>query len=178
MDTFTDPSALMSTVSASDDAVPDLALSGPERAGRTSSVRGGVLRLLTDLGLACLTEVRLAGGRRADVMALSARGEIWIVEVKSCLGDFLSDRKWPDYAPFCDHFYFAVDCDFPHARIPGEAGLMVCDAFGGAIVRSCQPAALGPARRKALTLSFARLAGLRLARAGAARAWDGEPVID
>ena len=168
----------MSTVSATDDALPDLALSGPERAGRTACVRGGAQRLLTDLGLACLTEVRLASGRRADVMALSARGEIWIVEVKSCLGDYLSDRKWPDYAPFCDQFYFAVDCDFPHARIPVEAGLMVCDAFGGAIVRPCQPAALSPARRKALTLSFARLAGLRLMRAGPARDWDGEPSID
>jgi len=36
----------MSTVSAPDDALPDLALSGPERAGRTACVRGGAQRLL------------------------------------------------------------------------------------------------------------------------------------
>lgn len=168
----------MSTVSAPAATAMDPASSGSGRNDRTLSVRSGAQRLLADLGLACLTEVRLANGRRADVMAVGPRGEIWIVEVKSCLVDFMTDRKWPDYGGFCDQFYFAVDCDFPHARIPGEAGLMVCDGFGGAILRAGAPAVLSPARRKALILAFARLAGMRLMRSGSSRSWDGELVID
>jgi hypothetical protein len=98
--------------------------------------------------------------------------------VKSCLQDFRTDQKWPEYAPHCDRFYFAVDCDFPQEQIPGEAGLMCCDAFGGAILRECLPAPLNAARRKAVTLSFARLAAARLMRVGFAGAPDNEPAID
>ena len=112
-------------------------------------------RMFAELGLASLTEVTLANGRRADVMAVGPKGEIVIVEVKSCLQDFRTDQKWPEYAPYCDRFYFAVDCDFPKDRIPEHAGLMVCDGFGGAVLRECEPALLNAARRKAVTLSFA-----------------------
>jgi len=57
---------------------------------------------------------------------------------------------------------------------------MVCDGFGGAILRECEPAVLNAARRKAVTLSFARLAAARLMRAGdvAGEASSSEPKID
>jgi hypothetical protein len=141
------------------DPVPD---------GRAGLIVRGVQVMLAEMGLASLTEVTLANGRRADVMAVGPKGEIVIVEVKSCLQDFQTDQKWPEYAPYCDRFYFAVDCDFPKERIPEETGMMVCDAFGGAILRECTPAPLVAARRKAVTLSFARLAAARLMRAGGA----------
>lgn len=146
--------------------------------GRAGDIVRGVQRMFAELGLASLTEVTLANGRRADVMAMGPRGEVVIVEVKSCLQDFRTDQKWPEYAPYCDRFYFAVDCDFPQERIPAEAGLLVCDAFGGAFLRECSPAPLKPARRKAVTLSFARLAAARLMRVGVAGAPDTEPAID
>jgi hypothetical protein len=147
--------------------------------GRAAEIVRGVQRMLAELGLASLTEVTLANGRRADVMAMGPKGEIVIVEVKSCLQDFQTDQKWPEYAPYCDRFYFAVDCDFPKERIPEEVGLMVCDGFGGAVLRESVVVALGGARRKAVTLSFARLAAARLMRAGAeAGAAPYEPAID
>lgn len=133
--------------------------------------------MLAELGLASLTEVTLANGRRADLMAMGPKGEIVIIEVKSCLQDFATDQKWPEYAPYCDRFYFAIDCDFPKERIPETCGMMVCDGFGGAILRECDVKLLNAARRKAVTLSFARLAASRLMRVGEAGA-ASEPAID
>lgn len=147
--------------------------------GRAAEIVRGAQRMLAEMGLASLTEVTLANGRRADVMAIAGRGEIVIVEVKSCLQDFATDQKWPEYAPYCDRFYFAVDCDFPKERLPPEAGMMVCDGFGGAILRESEARPLNAARRKAVTLSFARLAAARLMRAGEPVSTSGaEPAID
>jgi hypothetical protein len=150
----------------------------PVPAGRAAGIVRGAQRMLADLGLASLTEVTLANGRRADVMAMGPKGEIVIIEVKSCLQDFATDQKWPEYAPYCDRFYFAVDCDFPKERLPEACGMIVCDSFGGAILRECVTAPLNAARRKAVTLSFARLAAARLMRAGEAGASTAEPAID
>ena len=122
----------------------------------------GVLRLFTDLGWHGLTEMTLANGRRADVAALSSKGRITIVEIKSCIADFRSDQKWPEYQPFCDRFFFAVGQEFPADLIPEEAGLIVADQFGGAVMRDAPETPLNAARRKAVTLRFARLAAHRL----------------
>jgi hypothetical protein len=135
-------------------------LSRPET---TAAVTRGAARLLTDLGYAPLAEVTLPNGRRADLMALGARGEILIVEVKSGVEDFRVDLKWPEYRPYCDAFAFAVAPEFPREILPEEPGLIVADGFGGAILREAPVAALAGARRKALTLAFARLAALRAA---------------
>jgi hypothetical protein len=149
----------------------------PVPSGRAADIVRGAQRMLAEMGLASLTEVTLANGRRADLMALAPRGEIVIVEVKSCLQDFATDQKWPEYAPYCDRFYFAVDCDFPKERLPEDAGMMVCDAFGGAVLRESDPRPLNAARRKAVTLAFARLAASRLMRSGGA-ADASDPAID
>jgi hypothetical protein len=150
----------------------------PVPTGRAAEIVRGAQRMLAELGLASLTEVTLANGRRADVMAMGPKGEVVIIEVKSCLQDFATDQKWPEYAPYCDRFYFAVDCDFPKERLPEACGMMVCDGFGGAILRECEGVPLNAARRKAVTLSFARLAAARLMRAGEAGASTAEPAID
>lgn len=134
------------------------ALSRPDT---TALLARGVSRMLTDHGLAPILEVPLANGRRADIMALNARGEIWIVETKSCLADYAVDLKWPDYLDYCDRFLFGVTEHFPRDLIPADAGLIVADAFGGAILREGPLKPLASARRKAVTLTFARLAALR-----------------
>jgi hypothetical protein len=128
----------------------------------TAALARGVTRMLADHGLASVLEVPLANGRRADVMALTASGEIWIVETKSCLADYACDQKWPDYLEYCDRFFFGVTEDFPREIIPEEAGLIVADGFGGAILRDTGLRPLAGARRKAVTLLFARLAAMRL----------------
>jgi len=127
----------------------------------TQVVTRGAARLLIGLGYAPVAEVSLPNGRRADLMGLGRRGEIVIVEVKSSLEDFRTDQKWGDYLPFCDHFYFAVAPEFPQHILPQGPGLIVADGFDGAVLTPATPAPLAPARRKALTLAFARLAALR-----------------
>ena len=123
----------------------------------------GVCRLLIDLGFAPVAEFVPARGLRADVLALGPKGEIWIVECKSGMPDFRSDRKWPGYLDWCDRFFFAVDEAFPDAVLPPEQGLIRADAFGAEILRDpAEPRALAPARRKALTLKAARVASVRL----------------
>jgi hypothetical protein len=128
----------------------------------TAALARGVTRMLADHGLASVLEVPLANGRRADIMALTASGEIWIVETKSCLEDFAVDQKWPDYLEYCDRFFFGVTEAFPRELIPEEVGLIVADGFNGAILREAPVRQLAGARRKAVTLIFARLAALRL----------------
>ncbi len=94
-------------------------------------------------------------------MALGPRGEIAIAEVKSSLEDYRTDRKWHEYAPFCDAFYFAVAPEFPREILPQAPGLIVADGFGGAVLRDAPVTPLVAARRKALTIAFGRLAALR-----------------
>lgn len=129
----------------------------------TANVTRGAARLLVDLGYAPLTEVTLPNGRRADLMALSAKGELVIFEVKSGIEDYRVDRKWGEYLPYCDRFAFAVAPEFPREILPEEPGLIVCDGFGGAVLREAPVNPLAPARRKALTIAFARLAAMRAA---------------
>ncbi|HEY0052044.1 MAG TPA: DNA repair putative endonuclease MmcB [Caulobacteraceae bacterium] len=135
-----------------------LAFSRPET---TLAVTRGAGRLMAALGYAPLLEVTLPNGRRADVMALGPKGQIAICEVKSGLEDFRVDRKWREYLPFCDAFYFAVGTEFPRDVLPEEPGLIVADGFGGAVLREAAETPLAPARRKALTLAFARLGAMR-----------------
>lgn len=127
----------------------------------TERVTRGAARLLLDMGFAPLLEVTLPNGRRADIMALGPKGEVLIAEIKSGPDDFRTDLKWGEYGDFCDQFYFAVSDAFPTALIPGHAGLIVADAFGGAVVRPSPETPIAPARRKAVTLAFARLAAVR-----------------
>jgi hypothetical protein len=129
----------------------------------TALLARGVTRVLYDHGLVSILEVPLANGRRADLMGLTANGEIWIVETKSCVEDFAVDQKWPEYRAYCDRFFFAVTEAFPRTLIPEDVGLIVADQFGGAILRDAPLQPLAGARRKAVTLIFARLAAQRLA---------------
>ena len=74
---------------------------------------------------------------RADVMALSAKGEIWIVECKSCRADFASDQKWRGYLDWCDRFFWAVDLAFPQEILPPETGLITADGYGAEQIGQC-----------------------------------------
>lgn len=141
-------------------SVTVVSVSRPET---TQAVTRGAARLLEALGYAPLAEVTLPNGRRADLMALSRKGEILIVEVKSSLEDFRTDAKWREYLPYCDAFAFAVAPEFPREVLPEAPGLIVADGFGGAVLREAPASPLAGARRKALTLAFARLAAFRAA---------------
>lgn len=134
------------------------------RPAATGAVTRGAVRLLREMGSACLLEVILKTGRRADVMALDKSGGVTIVEVKSSLEDYRADSKWVEYLPFCDRFYFAVPVDFPMEILPEEVGLIVADAYGAAIERPAADGSMNASRRKALMLRYARQASERLMR--------------
>ena len=132
------------------------------RALDAALITRGVCRYFDTLNYACLTEFTLRNGRRADVIALGPDGELVIVEVKSSLADYRADSKWPEYLDFCQRFFFAVAPDFPLAVLPPETGLLVADGYDAAERQPSPTAPLAPARRKAVTLKFARLAAQRL----------------
>lgn len=146
-------------------SVPEIVLSF-SRPEVTHAVTLGAAKLVRDMGYAPLLEVCLPNGRRADVLALGRKGEIIIVEVKSGVADYRVDQKWHEYGPYCDAFYFAVAPEFPQDILPETPGLIVADGFGGAVVREAGRSPLAPARRKALTIGFGRLAVFRMGREG------------
>ena len=127
-----------------------------------AALQRGVCRTLRAHGHSVITELPLAHGRRADVVGLSAAGDIMIVEIKSCLTDYRTDGKWHEYLDFCDRLYFAVSADFPNEVIPEHAGLILADRYGAELVREPTEDRLNAARRKSMMLCFARAAALRL----------------
>ena len=60
------------------------------------AIARGTSRWLRAMGFACVCELPLPSGRRADIVALNERGDIWIVEIKSSLADLRADQKWQD----------------------------------------------------------------------------------
>lgn len=127
-----------------------------------AEIQRGACRYLRALGTCLITELPLSTGRRADIVALAPGGEIWIVEIKSCLADFRSDGKWWEYREHCDRLYFAVAQDFPLDVLPEDAGLIIADRYGAALMREAPEHRIVGGRRKAVTLRFARAAALRL----------------
>lgn len=121
------------------------------------------MRLLREqYDMACYAEVTLRSGRRADILAVGAKGEIWIVEIKSSLIDFQVDKKWHEYREFSDRFFFAKPPELDAAIFPETEGLIVADGHDGAILRPSPDTPLAPARRKALMLKLARLGADRI----------------
>ena len=72
-----------------------MALVPPDRRQSETAlaIARGTARLLRALGFSCISELPLPSGRRADLVALNERGEIWIVEIKSSIEDLRADQK-------------------------------------------------------------------------------------
>ena len=126
----------------------------------------GVCNLFQDLGFGTLTEFKLASGRRVDVMAIDRNGEFVIVEVKSTVADFRSDRKWHEYLAFCERFYFAVPAGFPVEMMPKDCGLIVADPYAAAVRRESLTRKLNTNRKRRQLIRFALAATNRLSNLG------------
>ena len=122
-------------------------------------------RQLLEMGSVTLPELSLRNGRRADLVALTSKGEVWIVEIKSSIEDFRVDRKWPQYRDFCDRLFFASHKEVPAEIFPEDAGLFVADAYAAHLLRDAPEHRLNPAVRKSMMLNFARIASARLTQA-------------
>jgi hypothetical protein len=126
------------------------------------AVARGTARLLHAHGYSVVSELGLPSGRRADLVALDAAGEIWIVEIKSSVADFRADQKWQDYRAHCDRLYFATCQEVPCEIFPPDTGLIVADSFGAQMICEAPEHRLPAATRKAMMLLFARAAAQRL----------------
>ena len=134
---------------------------------RALTVRTGLERHFAEQGWVTLCEVTLDSGRRADMVAMSPKGDIWIVEIKSSVADMRADGKWPDYREHCDRLYFATLMDVPEDVFPEDAGLMLADTYGADVVREAEPHPMKPVVRRRQHLRFARQAARRLSRLAA-----------
>jgi hypothetical protein len=158
--TFVPLPGILDSMSASSLAA-SLPIDGRQSATALAIARG-TTRLLHSFGHSVVSELSLASGRRADLVALGASGEIWIVEIKSSIADFRADHKWMEYRLHCDRLFFATTMDVPGDIFPGDAGLIVADAFGAEIVCEAPEHRLHASTRKNVMLTFARAAALRL----------------
>ena len=127
-------------------------------------VQRGVMRLLrATYDFCCFAEVPLANGRRADVLGVGPKGEIWIVEIKS-LADRLPGRSRSGPTTRIS----ATASISPSRRssmprsFPADEGLIVADLHGAAILREAAEHLLAPARRKAMMLKLVRLGADRV----------------
>lgn len=133
-----------------------------------ADVARGVTRMFLRHDLVTIHEVPLEGGRRADLMAVDARGQLVIVEIKVSRADLLGDAKWQDYLPHCDRFYWAVPAGFDASPIdapaflPERTGVIIADRYDAEIVREARTDPLPAHVRKRCTLAFARRAARRL----------------
>ncbi|MGC1776744.1 MAG: MmcB family DNA repair protein [Xanthobacteraceae bacterium] len=126
------------------------------------AIARGTARYLHALGYCVISELPLPSGRRADLVALGGDGEIIIVEIKSSVADFRADQKWMDYRLHCDRFFFATIVDVRGDIFPADAGLIVADAFGAAVMCEAPEHRLPAPTRKTVMLRFAHAAALRL----------------
>ena len=145
-----------------DSASTSLSFSGAPPVAR------GVSRLFLRNQIMVQPEVSLSNNRRADLMGLTIKGEIIIVEIKCSRADLLGDQKWPEYLEYCDRFFWAVPAGFDigplhsDAFMPERAGLIIADAYDAEIARPAALVPVAPARRKTETQRLARLAMRRL----------------
>ncbi len=128
------------------------------------AIARGTARLLRSLGFSCISELPLPSGRRADLVALNERGEIWIVEIKSSIEDLRADQKWQDYRAHCDRLFFAFTQDLPCEIFPQETGLIVADAYGAHLHCEAPEHRLAAPTRKLMTVRFAIAAAQRINR--------------
>lgn len=129
-----------------------------------SAVARGTARWLRAMGFACVAELPLPSGRRADLVALNGRGEVWIVEIKSSLADWRADHKWHEYRAHCDRLFFAFTSDLPCEIFPPDTGLIVADAYGAHLHCEAPEHRLPAATRKVMLLRFGLAAADRLNR--------------
>lgn len=138
------------------------------------AVARGTARLLRSLGFACVAELPLPSGRRADLTALNARGDLWIIEIKSSEADLRADQKWQEYRAHCDRLFFAFPQHLPCELFPADAGQIVADAYGAHLHCEAPEHRLSAATRKLMLLRFGLAAAQRLSRLADPQGHDGD----
>lgn len=109
------------------------------------SITAGLTKAATSYflrqGFSCFVELGVAafGRFRADVICLNLKGEVVLVEVKSCVQDYSTDHKWPNYRQYANKAYFCMTEDTYSRLEPKERqnwkdanfGVLVLDSKTG-----------------------------------------------
>lgn len=95
------------------DALGKVNVTGPDTKPSVMQIKQQVSRYFTEKNYAVHFEVGLlsSGTLRADVLAMSMSKKLVMIEVKSGVQDFMTDKKWPKYSAYCDQLYFAMGKD-------------------------------------------------------------------
>ena len=131
-------------------------------------VARGLSRLFHRQSLTVLCEVPLPNGRRADMVAIDAKGQISIIEIKVGKGELMGDSKWPHYLDWCDRFYWALSPALDPDWIAGpdwqpeRCGLIVADRYDALVMREAASTTLPTARRRSELLRTGRRAMRRM----------------
>jgi len=97
---------------------------------------------LVKKGFSCTAEIGIMkrGKRKVDVMGLTLKGTIAILEIKSCAADYNTDSKWTEYLPYADMFSFVISDKFYRSKHGKKlckdakhegAGVLVLDPISG-----------------------------------------------
>lgn len=80
---------------------------------RTLALKTALTTHYISKNFSCSFEIGLLpwGRRKCDFLAINMKREILIAEVKQSISDFRNDKKWTDYLPFCNKFYFCIPSD-------------------------------------------------------------------
>lgn len=117
------------------------------RKATTLRLKRAATYYFVDKGHSVYDEVGLKSGQewsrfRADILALTMKREVVIVEVKSGWQDFIKDVKWTEYLQFCNKMYFIIEESFYNtekgkfveAKVREQGvGLMVLAAVGNKV---------------------------------------------
>ena len=95
----------------------------------TQRITDAIARSYYSQGDGVLREFRLKIKRRVDLITMTNKGWITIIEIKSSPEDFRSDSKWGEYIDWADQFYFGVAHNFPIDILPKEHGIITTDGF-------------------------------------------------
>ena len=122
----------------------------------TQRITDAIARSYYEQGDGVLREFKLRVKRRVDLITLNDEGLITIIEIKSSVSDFRSDKKWNEYIDWADQFYFGVAQNFPIDILPKEHGIITTDGFDTYEARKSPVKKLNGSRRNTLVRKLAR----------------------
>ena len=128
----------------------------------TQRITDAIARSYYGQGDGVLREFKLTVKRRVDLVTINDEGWITIIEIKSSVADFQSDRKWGEYIEWADQFYFGVAHNFPIDILPKEHGIITTDGFD---IYEAQPSPvhkLNGSRRNTLVRKLAKVSMRRI----------------
>ena len=128
----------------------------------TKRITDAIARSYYEQGDGVLREFKLRVKRRVDLVTISDKGLITIVEIKSSVADFRSDKKWNEYIEWADQFYFGVAHNFPIDILPKEHGIITTDGFDIYKAQSSPVQKLNGSRRNTLVRKLAKASMRRI----------------